>query len=149
MWRTGLLLGFGAELGAPRIAGTRTLGEPGLTLSGQERRGETLYGANCLSCHGGPTGGDMMSYPPRHNANGHTWHHSDCELVEVVREGGDEMTAAMREMMASADTPKMPAFKGLLSTADIDAALAYIRLMWTPQQRSVQAEITREQCTGR
>ncbi len=122
------------------------LGEPGLTLTAEERRGEALYTANCATCHGGPTGGSMMDYPPRHNANGHTWHHAECELIQVIREGGDEMTEAMRRMMASPDAPQMPAFKDTLSAGDIASVLAYIKLMWTPQQRSVQAEITREQC---
>lgn len=35
-------------------------------------RGERLYNENCLVCHGGATGGQMMDYPPRHNANGDT-----------------------------------------------------------------------------
>ncbi len=90
-----------------------------------------------------------MDYPPRHNTNGHTWHHAECELVEVVQSGGDQMTEAMREMMAPPDAPKMPAFKDKLSADDIAAVLAYIKLMWTPQQRSVQAEITHEQCVRR
>jgi len=39
--------------------------------------GQQLYNANCASCHGGTSGGSMMSIPPPHNANGHTWHHPD------------------------------------------------------------------------
>jgi len=57
------------------------------------RRGERRYNQYCLSCHAGPTGGSMMDYPPRHNARGHTWHHSDCQLKETIKNGGDEMTA--------------------------------------------------------
>lgn len=139
---------FGPQVGASRIAGTRSLGEPGLALSADERRGEALYNANCVSCHGGPTGGSMMDYPPRHNSNGHTWHHSTCELVQVIANGGDEMTLSMREMMAPPDAPKMPAFSGRLANDEINAVLAYIRLMWTPRERSVQEEVTREQCVG-
>jgi len=52
-------------------------GTPEIALSAQERHGQTLYAANCDSCHGGRTGGSMMDYPPRHNASGHTWHHPD------------------------------------------------------------------------
>ncbi len=90
----------------------------------------------------------MMDYPPRHNANGHTWHHAQCELVQVIRDGSNEMTEAMRQTMAPPDAPRMPAFKGTLSADDISAVLAYMRLMWTPQQRSVQDEITHEQCVS-
>lgn len=53
---------------------------PATDFSAQELRGRTIYAANCASCHGGLTGGTMMDYPPRHNANGHTWHHPDCQL---------------------------------------------------------------------
>ena len=139
---------FGPQLGTSRIVGTRTLGEPGVVLTAQERRGEALYGASCITCHGGPVGGSMMDYPPRHNANGHTWHHSTCELLQVIKEGGDGMTRSMAQMMAPSNAPTMPAFSARLSDDDIKAVLAYIRLMWTPQERSVQEEVTRERCAG-
>ena len=119
---------------------------PGVALSAQERQGQEIYNANCVSCHGGPTGGGMMDYPPRHNANGHTWHHPDCELKQVVRDGGDEMTEMMRRMMAPPDAPKMQPFKDRLSDQEIDAVLAFIRTMWTPDERDAQAQITRESC---
>jgi len=107
----------------------------------RERRGEDIYKANCISCHSGPTGGKIDDYPPRHNANGHTWHHPDCFIRQVVRDGSNEM----REL-APPDAPTMPAFKGQLSTDDIDAVLAYIKTMWTPAQRQLQASFTREMC---
>src|SRR5712691_11667004 len=86
---------------------------PKSRFNAQELRGQTIYyvTANCASCHGGPTGGDMMDYPPRHNSNGHTWHHPDCDLKQIIRDGGDEMTAYMRDMMAPPGAPKMPAWK--------------------------------------
>lgn len=40
--------------------------------SARVARGERIYNASCASCHGGPTGGGMMDYPSKHNANGHT-----------------------------------------------------------------------------
>ena len=83
----------------------------------------------------------MMDYPPRHNANGHTWHHPDCELQRIVRTGGDEMTDMMRQMMAPPDAPKMQAFGDKLSNDEIDAVLAFIKTMWTPDEREVQAQI--------
>ena len=115
-------------------------------FSAQELRGRTIYAANCVSCHGGLAGGGMMDYPPRHNSNGHTWHHPDCQLKQVVREGGDEMTAMMRDMMAPSNAPTMQAFKDRLSDADIDAVLAYIKTMWSPEEREIQAGVTRESC---
>ena len=107
----------------------------------QERRGEEVYNANCLSCHGGPTGGSITDSPPRHNANGHTWHHPDCALRQMVREG----SGGIFEVNAP-DAPKMQPFKDRLSSEDIDAALAYIKTMWTPGQRQLQRSFTQEMC---
>ncbi len=121
---------------------------PASNFTAVELRGQALYYANCASCHGGPTGGGMMDYPPRHNSNGHTWHHPDCELKQIIREGGDEMTAMMRDMMASREAPKMLAFKDKLSDADIDAVLAYIKTMWYAGQRELQAEVTQASCAS-
>lgn len=121
---------------------------PAPNLSSQERRGFDIYVANCASCHGGPTGGAMMDYPPRHNANGHTWHHPDCELKEVVREGGNEMTEMMRDMMAPPDAPRMQAFKDRLSDEEINAVLAFIKSMWTPEEREAQQAVTKENCAA-
>ena len=130
---------------APGDVGTPSF-TPDPNLSTQERRGFNVYVANCASCHGGPTGGGMMDYPPRHNANGHTWHHPDCELKEIVREGGDEMTDMMRRMMAPSNAPTMQAFRDRLSDDEIDAVLAFIKTMWTPEERDAQATITKEAC---
>ncbi|HEV8671973.1 MAG TPA: cytochrome c [Candidatus Limnocylindria bacterium] len=111
-----------------------------LTLALQERHGEQVYSANCLSCHGGPTGGTIDDDPPRHNANGHTWHHPDCALRQMIREG----SAGISEVRRSA-VPMQP-FKGSLSRDEIDAVLAYIRTMWMPWQQQAQATFTREMC---
>jgi mono/diheme cytochrome c family protein len=110
-------------------------------------RGEQLYNANCLVCHSGATGGFMMDYPPKHNANGHTWHHPDCELKQVILNGGDEMTAMMRQMMNVPDSvARMPAWKDKLSNEEIDAILAFIKTWWAQDQREFQARITKQQC---
>lgn len=109
-------------------------------------RGEAIYNATCIACHGGPTGGSMMDYPPRHNASGHTWHHPDCELKTVIKDGGNAMTEQMRRMMAPPGAPTMPVFRDRLSDEEIDAVLAFIKTMWTEDERRFQEQITREQC---
>ena len=152
-----MVAGFGAAAAIILIVGAGALWllfGPQLIPSGApptpaaEPRGEALYVATCQSCHGGPTGGTMADYPPRHNANGHTWHHPDCALVRIIRDGEDPMTRSMRDMMAPPDAPTMPAFKDRLSGDEIGAVLRYIKTLWTAQQRSVQAEISREMCIG-
>jgi mono/diheme cytochrome c family protein len=111
-------------------------------------RGARLYEANCLQCHRGAAGGAMMDIPPRHNANGHTWHHPDCQLVETVLNGSGAMGGMMRQMMgAPEDTPRMPAFQGQLTEEEVLAILAYIKTWWTEEQRAWQAQVsTRAVC---
>ncbi len=109
-------------------------------------RGRAIYNSTCIACHGGGVGGSMMDYPPRHNANGHTWHHPDCELKTVVKTGGGPMVEMMRQMMAPPGAPTMPAFRERLSDEEIDAVLAFIKTMWTEEERRFQAQITREAC---
>ncbi len=110
-------------------------------------RGEKLYNENCLVCHKGAEGGTMMDYPPRHNANGHTWHHPDCELTYIIVYGSNAMTEMMRQMMnVPTTTPRMPAWRDKLSREEIDAILAFIRTMWTEEQRGAHARVTQAQC---
>jgi mono/diheme cytochrome c family protein len=127
----GLVLRFGSPSAWPTALST------GL----QVWRGEQLYNANCLACHGGPIGGTVTDSPPRHNANGHTWHHPDCALRQMVREGSAGIFA-----VSLPDSPKMQPFKDRLSPEEIDAVLAYIKTMWTPEQREAQAGFTHEMC---
>ncbi len=95
-------------------------------------RGAVLYQANCQSCHGGATGGKGTDIPPPHNANGHTWHHPDQQLTEIILDG----------FSFSVGPQKMPAFKDKLSEEDVKAVLAYIKTWWTPEQREWQAKVT-------
>ena len=62
----------------------------------QVAAGEALYRTHCASCHGAnlegqpdwrtrlPTG--RLPAPP-HDASGHTWHHPDSVLLQIVRDG--------------------------------------------------------------
>jgi mono/diheme cytochrome c family protein len=114
--------------------------------AGLVAQGAELYNANCLSCHGGPTGGSMSDMPPRHNANGHTWHHPDCQLTDIILNGSGEMGEMMRRMMGKPDAPAMPTFRDRLSEDDVRAILAYIKTWWTEEQRQTQARISQERC---
>lgn len=141
-----LLVAAGAGLWflvGPSVASATATIRPELVtranLSAQERRGAVLYGSNCYSCHGGPIGGELVRGAPVHTNAGHTWHHGDCQIAAYVREGGVQLPGA------AADAIRMPAFRSL-SGAEIDAILAYIKTMWGPEQRELQAESTREAC---
>lgn len=99
-------------------------------------RGAELYEANCISCHGADTGGEISDIPPRHNAEGHTWHHADCDLVEYIRDGLPRRTGY----------PQMPAFGDRLTDAEIRSIIAYIETWWEPDQREFQQQVTEQAC---
>ena len=61
--------------------------------------GQILYETNCQSCHGGASGGRIDEIPPRHNANGHTWHHPDQQLIQIIT-GGYKVSDERGEMPA-------------------------------------------------
>lgn len=96
--------------------------------------GQVLYEANCQSCHGGPTGGVISDIPPKHNANGHTWHHPDQQIIGIILDG----------YIVSQERGEMPAFREKLTDAEISQILDYIKTWWEEDQRSHQATITAE-----
>jgi len=93
---------------------------------------EKIYAANCAACRGAKLEGEpnwkvrkesgRLPAPP-HDATGHTWHPSDAHLFGIVKDG---LTAYAPAGYAT----DMPAFKGILSDADIRAVLAYIKSTW-------------------
>ncbi len=104
-------------------------------------RGEQLYTASCVQCHGGPAGGQIGDMPPRHNAQGHTWHHADCVLTDIVLDGLPARPGASGDNI-------MPAFRDQLTKADVDATLTYLKTWWTDEQQRHQAEVTAAECIG-
>lgn len=103
--------------------------KPGGALA---ERGRVLYEAHCESCHGGATGGSLRDIPPPHNANGHTWHHADQQLIDMTLSG----------IPFSLEDVRMPAFKGKLTEDEVEAILAYIKTWWTEEQRQSQRNVT-------
>ncbi|MBI4328624.1 MAG: cytochrome c [Chloroflexi bacterium] len=128
--RVWVFLGAALLLSACGTNGQTQLGTP--VSKAVLQRGEALYNAQCLSCHGGATGGGLKDIPPPHNANGHTWHHPDQQITDIVLNG----------FSFSLDEPKMPAFKDKLTEEEVEAILAYIKTWWTPEQRQWQATVT-------
>lgn len=106
-------------------------------------RGASLYDTHCASCHG--VDGEGMpnwktpnadgSYPaPPHDSSGHTWHHSDDLLVDLVANGSDFAQS------------RMPAFGDRLDDDEIIAILEYIKTWWGPDELAFQREVS---LTGR
>lgn len=106
--------------------------------------GQELYEANCATCHGINGEGQFPDAPtqpdssgrigaPPHTGDGHTWHHQDDLLYEIIRFGGQGNTQMFYPM---------PAFGDQLTEDDIEAVLSYIKTMWTDEQRLIQANRT-------
>jgi mono/diheme cytochrome c family protein len=113
-------------------------------LAEQISRGRRLYAQHCASCHGAklegqanwqePLPNGRMPAPP-HDATGHTWHHSDGELLLITKKG---MAAVVPGYQSD-----MPAFENVASDADIEAVFAFIKETWPSEARQYQAERTR------
>lgn len=104
-------------------------------------RGAELYQLHCASCHGADgegqpnwkVAGEDGSLPaPPHDASGHTWHHADAQLLEIIARGG---TVYMPES-------QMPAFEGILTADEMRATLDHIKRWWGPEELRFQAEIS-------
>ena len=109
---------------------------------GQVARGGELYQQHCASCHRPDLSGDPDwktpnengSYPPPpHDSSGHTWHHPDQVLIEIIRDGSDFPQS------------RMPPFGDELSEADIDAILEFFKDNWGPEERAYQRQVTEQQ----
>ncbi|MEX2583128.1 MAG: cytochrome c [Gemmatimonadota bacterium] len=107
-------------------------------------QGERVYQANCATCHGADgegqpnwqsPGPDGVYPAPPHDSSGHTWHHSDELLLEIIRRGGQEVYGS--ETVRSG----MPAWGDRLSADEMRAVLAYLKTLWGPDEREFQAAL--------
>lgn len=107
--------------------------------------GAALYAEHCASCHGAALEGQpdwqtqdaygVFPAPP-HDETGHTWHHSDAELIAYTLRGGQ---ALIDEWGLTGVTSGMPGFEGILTEAEVRDVLAFIRSTWPEEIREIQA----------
>ncbi len=106
---------------------------------GRAARGKEVYEQYCASCHGADLSGDPNwrtpnpdgSYPPPpHDSSGHTWHHPDRALAEIV-EGGSDFPES-----------RMPVFGEILGDEEIRAILEFFKTAWGPEERGFQWQVT-------
>ena len=135
--------GLAALLGllGPAVASEEPT-KPDPDSPGVVARGKVIYDQYCASCHGAnlegqpnwrhrlPTG--ALPAPP-HDVTGHTWHHADQDLFEMVKNGVPSILPNYKT--------DMPTFKGLLSDADIWAVLSFIESTWPADIRARQQQI--------
>jgi mono/diheme cytochrome c family protein len=127
-------------------AGQAQVGTANANDAQQVALGRQVYGQQCASCHGAnlegqanwqtelPGGGRPA---PPHDASGHTWHHPDQLLFDIVKRGG-------RASSPPGYKNNMPAFGGTLSDEQIWAVLAYIKSEWPPGIRAAREQASQQ-----
>ena len=110
----------------------------------QVAAGRVIYAADCASCHGDKLQGQPnwkerkangeLPAPP-HDSTGHTWHHPDQQLFDIIQRGVAAIVPDYKSDMIG--------FGDKLSDADIWNVLAYIKSTWPPDIQARQAEMTR------
>lgn len=141
---TVVLVGLMAFVGNPFAA------VPAYTLRPNDTQtvalGAQVYTRNCAACHGAQLQGQAdwqqrdaqgrLPAPP-HDASGHTWHHADEVLFRITKYG--VARSAGLKSYASA----MPTYDGVLSDAEIVAALSWIKSRWPPDIRAKHDSVNR------
>lgn len=127
----------GAEVVAP-------VGEAVGGGDGEIELGRRIYEVNCAACHGMSGEGepdwqiprdDYTRPAPPHDASGHTWHHADGQLYEIVLRGGKLYESPTFKS-------RMIAYEDILTPEEIKAVLEYIKTFWGPEEIATQARIS-------
>jgi mono/diheme cytochrome c family protein len=112
-------------------------------------RGKPIYAQHCAACHGASMEGqpnwrerrpDGRLPAPPHDVSGHTWHHPDAVLVDIVKHG-----LVPGRTAPDAYQSDMPAYDRVLPHADVLAVLAYIKSGWPEESVQAQKEVTVQQ----
>lgn len=108
--------------------------------------GKAIYGTHCAACHGANLEGQpawrqrlpngRLPAPP-HDQTGHTWHHPDAVLMEIVKNGLVPGKTAPEGYESD-----MPAYGKVLSDEEIIAVLAYIKSTWPSDVLEMQKTVT-------
>jgi len=137
---SGCRTGKVADRSASTDAGQYTATDPQSVV-----QGETIYTQHCAVCHGVSLEGEAdwkLQNPdgsfraPPHDAEGHTWHHDDAQLIEAIKRGGERLPPDI------GGTSNMPAYEDVLSEDEITAVLDYIKSLWPEEIRTIQQQQT-------
>ena len=100
-------------------------------VSAKLELGKVLYYTHCASCHGNNLQGqpkwktsldeDGHNYAPPLNGTGHTWHHSEEQLYNIIRYGLTFYNQNYKGKMKGNDQ---------LSDGDVLSILEYIKSVW-------------------
>lgn len=109
-------------------------------------RGQAIYAQYCAACHGAKLEGQpdwrtrlangRLPAPP-HDETGHTWHHPDIVLFDIVKHG-----LVPGRTAPPGHESDMPAYSNILSDTEIAAVLAYIKSTWPKEVREIQQDLS-------
>lgn len=104
-------------------------------------QGATLSAQYCAQCHGAdlegardwkrPLADGSLPAPP-HDSSGHTWHHSDKTLYDIIARGGQAVYGD------AATKSNMPAFNDRLTADELTAILEFFKSRWGKDEREFQ-----------
>lgn len=129
----------------------RDAGPAFIDPSEQQRvvQGKAIYANACASCHGESLQGQAnwrqrmpngrLPAPP-HDKTGHTWHHPDAMLFDMVKNG-----LVPGKTAPPGYESDMPAYRDILTDDEIISVLAYIKSTWPPKVLEAQKEVTLQQ----
>ena len=107
-------------------------------------RGKIIYQNNCISCHQVNLMGvenwkeldeDGHRKSPPLNGTGHTWHHDDATLHNIIKYG---LVKLVKNYQG-----KMLGFESKLKDKDIDSVLAYIKSFWPDDMYQHQINLSK------
>lgn len=96
----------------------------------QVKRGESVYAANCIGCHGPngeatpewrKPGADGKYPPPPLDSTAHAWHHSTEVLKKTILKG------------TPPELGSMPAWEGKLTDQQVDDVIVWIKSLWSDE----------------
>lgn len=142
------LLGLGRLYPPPAMTGDAAMSLPSDVSPPPELSqgsilvGELVYKEHCAACHGANLEGQPNwknanadgTFPsPPHDDSGHTWHHPDELLKQIILNGGNGNPNAKTNM---------PAFRGKLTPIQVDGVLDYFKSKWSKENREYQWRMT-------
>lgn len=141
-----LAITAGLYFNSVRTATERAFISPSDTA--QVARGKDIYAQYCASCHGANLEGQpewrkrlpngRLPAPP-HDESGHTWHHADAVLIDIVKN-----SLVPGRTAPDGYQTDMPAYGKILPEDDIVSVLAYIKSKWPEQALEMQKNVTLE-----